>query len=57
MGLRNVEDQARRATSRVDGNLQVLDFVVEYGRVEGNAVLVIFNAGFVVPQRFILVGA
>src|SRR6476661_5882373 len=56
MGLRHVEHDARRAAARVERHLQVLDVVVEGGRVEGDAALRIFDAGFIVPERLILVG-
>src|SRR3954464_1131030 len=53
--LRYVEDDARRAAAGVERDLQVLDLVVECGCVERNSVAGIFDSGFVVPQRLVLV--
>ena len=54
--LGHVEHEARRAAAGVDRDLQVLDVGVEGGGVEGDAALRIFDAGFVVPQRLVVVG-
>src|SRR5437764_4706720 len=55
MGFRDVEDDARGTCAGIQRDLQVLDVVIESRRVEGHAVLRIFDAGFVVPKRLVLI--
>ena len=54
--LGHIEHDARRAASGVEGNLQVLDIIVESRGIERDSMLRVFDPGLIVPKRLVRVG-